>query len=428
VFRRNVSRSQRNLQRFSSEPHYRRVDSLKVLFVTPHIFAGGAEKALLNLAFHLNSMDCQTSIATLSLDLTKLPSYLAKLNFILPAKPIEQPIMDNAEKVFTSMLRQVTAFVKIVRRFSGQFDIVCACNFPTYWATYFARTGKPIVWLSSEVLGPYNQTKDIYDRSLFFRLALQLAITLDKHIVSTVSEPIITCSGLNKRLLKERYGRDAVVLNTGVDYDFFKKNPCETKEQLRLDGDPILLHVGALIQRKNQILSIRALKALKPKLPSAKLVLVGEGPWKPILQQETQKLGLEGEVIFAGSISEDQLRSYYYACNINLFPVKDQTWGLVPFEAIVAGKPSIVAEGAGAAEVMGKCRIAFLIKLDVQELADAVLFSLKNPEINQDMVSRGQAYVRDNLTWEKYARDMYQVFEIVLCSSRTKLYDKKPKT
>ncbi len=407
---------------------YRRTIALRILFVTPHIFAGGAEKALLNLAFHLNSMDCQTSIATLSLDLSKLPPHLAKLSFFLPPKPIEQPLMDNAGKVFISMLKQVAAFVKIVRRFSGQFDLVCACNFPTYWATYFARTGKPVVWLSSEVLGPYNQTKDIYDRSLFFRLALQVAIAFDKHIVSTTAEPIITCSELNKRLVKERYRRDAVVLNTGVDYDFFKTKPQETKEQLHLNGDPILLHVGALIQRKNQLLSIRALKTLKPKLPWSKLVLVGEGPWKPILQQETQNLGLEGEVIFAGSISEDQLRSYYYACDINLFPVKDQTWGLVPFEAIVAGKPSIVAEGAGAAEVMGKNKIAYLIKPDVQELADAVLFSLKHPQIAQGMVFSGQEYVRNNLTWDKYARDMRQVFEKVLSSYQTKSNYKKPKT
>jgi glycosyltransferase involved in cell wall biosynthesis len=115
-----------------------------------------------------------------------------------------------------------------------------------------------------------------------------------------------------------------------------------------------------------------------------------------------------------GSVSEEKLRSLYYICDINLFPVKDQTWGLVPFEALAAGKPSIVSKGCGAAEFIGKEKIGLLIDPTVQNLADAILFALKRPELTREMVKRGQQYVRENLTWDKYARDMYCVFQKVL--------------
>ena len=46
---------------------------MRVLTVSPHVFAGGAEKAVLYLAKNLNNLDCETSIATLSLDLTMRP-------------------------------------------------------------------------------------------------------------------------------------------------------------------------------------------------------------------------------------------------------------------------------------------------------------------------------------------------------------------
>jgi len=117
-----------------------------------------------------------------------------------------------------------------------------------------------------------------------------------------------------------------------------------------------------------------------------------------------------------GSISEDELRSLYHACDVNLFPVKDQTWGLVPFEALAAGKPSIVAEGCGAAEIMGREKMGFLINPNVEDLTEAVTFTLKHPELVEDMVKRGQRFVRENLTWEIYAREMYVVFRDLLGS------------
>jgi len=396
---------------------------LKVLFVTPHIFAGGAEKAVLNLVYQLNSMGCDASIAALSLDISKLPSHLSKLNFILPEKPFEQSVMKDVGTVLASALREVTSLVELLRKSSKSFNLVCPCNFPTYWATYLARTKKPIVWLSSEVLAPYNQTKDVYDRSPLFRIVFIIAKFIDKLIVNSSVDPIVTCSELNSLLIKERYGRDSIVLHTGVDYDFFnaEAHKGSALSGMNKTGGPMLLHVGALMQRKNQILSVRALKTLKSHLSSAKLVLVGEGPWKPILQAEARKLGVEKDVTFSGSVSEEKLRGLYYACAVNLFPVKDQTWGLVPFEALAAGKPSIVAKGCGAAEYIAREKIGIVIEPTVQNLADAVMFVLKNPDMTEDMVKRGQLFVRENLGWDKYASGVYSVFQKVLSSkSRSK--------
>jgi glycosyltransferase involved in cell wall biosynthesis len=388
---------------------------MRVLIVTPHIFEGGAEKAVLNLAYHLNSLGCDATIATLSVDLSKLPSYYAKLDFVLPEKPLDQPLFNNVKAVVASTLREVSSFVSLLRKSSGGFDLICACNFPAYWATYFAGTGKPVVWLSSEILAPYDQTKDLYDKSRFFRLALRLAIAIDKYIVNNGVNSIVTCSELNSRLIKERYGCDALAIHTGVDYDFFNEIS-DAHAHLRLGDGPLLLQVGALVRRKNQILSIRALKTLKWHLSSIKLVLVGDGPLKPILQEETERLGLVEAVVFIGRVSEDELRSLYHACDVNLFPVVDQTWGLVPFEALATGKISIVSKDAGAAEVIETKKIGFLSEPTAEDLAKNVLFALGNPKLVEDMVERGQQYVKQNLTWDKYARDVYAVFRDVLHS------------
>ena len=359
-------------------------------------------------------MDCHASIATLSLDLSKLPSHLNKLDYVLPSKQLAPPTtLNSVGAALTSKIAEFNSLTRLLRKKAKGFDLVCACNFPSYWATYFAKTGKPLLWLSSEVLGPYSETKDIYNRSYFFRFALEIAKKIDKHIVNRFVDPIITCSELNSRLILNRYGREAVVVHTGVDYDYFDTKVPNAKARLGFGDSILLLHVGTLIEKKNHILSIRALKRLKQNF-DCKLVIVGEGPWKPRLQKEAEKLDVQNDVIFTGSISENKLRSFYYACDVNLFPVKDQTWGLVPFEALVAGKPSIISNGCGAAEIMKQEKIALLIEPTVEDLEKAVTFALTNPDFIKAMVKRGKTFVLENLTWTKYAQDVYCIYRDVL--------------
>jgi len=392
---------------------------LRVLIVTPHVFAGGAEKAALNLAYHLNSMGCDVSIATLSLDLTKLPQHLHGLDYILPAQPHDPPSLHNIMSVLGGVLRELYALAALIKERGDGFEILNPCNLPSYWAAALSKPKVPIVWTSSEVLGPVNQTRDLYERSGLFRFALEVAAKLDCSLVRWCINAIVTYSELNRKLIMERYGRDAVVIPTGVDYEFFSQYIPNAKQRLGLGDSYLLLHVGSLVKRKNQLVSIRALKILKEMIGDVKLALVGTGPWKETLEGEVRRLGLGEDVLFLGSVTEERLRLLYHACDVNLFPVEDQTWGLVPFEALAAGKPSIVAEGCGAAEIVGRERIGLVINPSAEDLADAVTFALSHPECVEDMAERGQKYLRKNLTWERYAKEMYSVFRDVLSSERS---------
>ncbi len=392
-------------------PCYWRFCGLKVLFVVPHVFAGGAEKALLNLAHQLNLMSLDVTIAALSSDLTQLHPNLSNLTYLVPPKPTNPANLGSIFEVTASSSKELLLLARLIKRHSSEFDVVCVGNFPSYWAVWLARAKQPLVWFSSEVLAPYNQTKDLYNKSLLFRIALRFATTVDKCIVRRTFRSIVTCSPLNSRMIKSRYGLSSTVLPTGVDYEFFHQTISNPKAQLGIAEGVLLLHVGALVQRKNQILSIRALKALKPHLGNVKLALVGEGPWLNALKAEAQRLGLAQDVVFFGGVAEEKLRLLYNACDVNLFPVKDQTWGLVPFEALAAGKPSVITRGAGAAEVIEQENIGFLIDANVEEIAASVLFILSNPKLVADVVARGQLYIQKNLTWTKYAQDVFNVFK-----------------
>jgi glycosyltransferase involved in cell wall biosynthesis len=381
---------------------------LRILLIHPHIFAGGAEKAIVHLAHNLNKLGHEAAVCTLSARLDELPPIAKEVPYILPESPMEPLALRSIKDAFQLVLKEVEGLRKLLKVHAERFDVLSPCNFPAYWATYAFRRRKPIVWLSNEPFGPYNASRDIYDRSVVFRLAFKAAAFLDKRIVKQSVNEIVACSARNSRLIKQCYGLKAKVIPTGVDFEFFNQCPKNAKEALGLKDSYILLHVGAFMKRKNQLLSIRALSRLKKDIPNAKLILVGKGPWEEALKLEVQRLGLNKDVIFAGKVREEELRLLYHACDLNLFPVQEQTHGLVPFEALSAGKLSLVSSESGAAELAKE--LFYLIKPTVDSIVKGVLEVYKHPEKFKELLNKGKDYVKMKLDWKNYARKIAQIY------------------
>lgn len=389
---------------------------MRILFVHPRIFAGGAEKAIVHLAYQLKLLGHEVAVSTLSAKLEELPPIAKQVCYIVPEKPVQSSKLDSLTEAVRSIVAEIATLSSLIRDCCGDFDVLSPCNFPAYWSTHTHRDRRPIIWISSEVFGPYGAAKDPYDKSIIFRMVTQALAILDKYVVKQSVDKIVTCSELNRNLIWERYGLDATVIPTAVDYKFFSADGSGEKEDLGPEDSYILLHVGSLIKRKNQILSIRALHRLKRIIPNARLILVGEGPWEPILRDEVRRLALDEDVIFTGRISEEELRGLYHICDANIFPVVEQTYGLVPFEALAAGKFSLVSQNSGAGMLMKDFGIGYPITPDVQSIVNGVLELWKHSEYFEESIAKGRAYVRENLTWERYAAEMADVYKAV-CNS-----------
>jgi len=379
---------------------------LRVLIIHPHIFAGGAEKVLLNMAYELEKRSCYVDIATLTLDLSKLPPHLHKLRFMTPECRPTLPDKGSLKATAKSTYLENLLLIDQIRGRVDDYDLFNPHNFPAYWAVGLTKGCRQVVWHCNEVLGPYNQTRDLYDQSRLFRIALEAVKRLDRLIVRRSVDRIVTCSNHNSGLIEERYGRRAEVVNTCVDYSFYRREVEDAKNRLELGDTPLLLHVGSLIQRKNQLVSLQATRLLKRRLGPVRLAIVGDGPWKPILKRAISDLHLEGEVVFFGEVSEEELRYLYQACDVNLYPVREQSWGLVPFEAQAAGSPSVVSRSCGAAEVFRERGLGPVVEPSARELAKAAIYLLRNPDDVHAMVERGRRFIRENLTHEKYAHSM----------------------
>jgi glycosyltransferase involved in cell wall biosynthesis len=138
------------------------------------------------------------------------------------------------------------------------------------------------------------------------------------------------------------------VMGRGVDVDRF--SPTRRDPGLRAawglgPEDPALVVAGRLASEKNLGLALQALAQVRATQPSARLVLIGEGP------ERRRLAGLPG-VLLLGSLPHAEVGRPLASSDLFLFPSLTETFGNVLLEAMAAGLASVsFAYAASAAHV-----------------------------------------------------------------------------
>ena len=378
---------------------------MNVLLVHPHIFAGGAEKAVLYLARELNSMGHHCKIATLSMELDDLPSFAQDLNYVLPRHTfVRRRIMGTSSAVRLTF-EETFALARLLDKNLADCDLVNAHNYPSYLAASHCCPRKPVVWTCNEIFGLYDESREIDKRSMIFHLSFKVGEWLERRLAKDIDR-IVTCSRRNAQLILDHYGVISDVVSPGVDCDFFNDPPEGQSDPTKRD----LIQVGSLNPRKNNLLSIQVLANLRQSIDVG-LKIVGRGPFLGRLQEEAGRLGVADHVSFMGSVGEVTLRNLYQNSDVNLFPCVDQSFGLVPFEALASGIPSVVSTECGASEIFLERRLGLVRDPEVAGFAEAAGDLLASENLREDLVRRGQEYLRSNMTWDRYAHKMIRIFE-----------------
>ena len=249
-----------------------------------------------------------------------------------------------------AIIREIKALRQLAKKHAGEFDVINAHNFPASWVC--GGLDKPVAWMCNEVPDFYNNPKP----SLAVRLLRSAGIARDRCVVNRDIGNICVADEYNARKVIQRYKRAPVIINYGIDYDFFSRSEDreEAVKKYNLGNFFVLLQVGMLSPEKNQLKSIQALEALRWDIPNIRLILAGrpQSPYDGILRKYIKEEGLEEYIVFTGHITRAQVRGLYQACAIALFPVKSQGGWLAPFEALCAGRPIVTSTTMGAASII----------------------------------------------------------------------------
>ncbi|MCU0725889.1 MAG: glycosyltransferase [Planctomycetes bacterium] len=160
-------------------------------------------------------------------------------------------------------------------------------------------------------------------------------------------------------------GRIAVICN-GADTERFRPGGREeARRRLGLAPHaPVLLSVGALIERKGHRHLVGTLPRLRRTRPGTILVIAGSGPLAGRLRREAARAGVSEAVRFAGLLTRDELPEYYRAADVLALASSWEGFANVFFEAFASGLPVVATDVGGAREAMPDENLGRLVPYD----------------------------------------------------------------
>jgi glycosyltransferase involved in cell wall biosynthesis len=311
---------------------------------------------------------------------------------------------------------EVPAMIQLGRKIPKGFDLINNHNFPTEWAALVAkkRLKAPVVWMCNE---PPYWFFTPEQRSGLRKINWPLFELLDKVSVRSIDE-IMVLSHVSERYVKRAYNKPSTIVRTGVDVELLgKASGKNLRVKYGLKNTFIMLFVGGSVYAQRSDL-VRALAILSKKYDHVRLVL-DTSRERDILTRLSEELGVDDKTLLLHSASDVELAEVYAACDVFVYPASTSPWGLVVTEAMAAAKPVIVSKQVGTSEIIQDNVNGIIIdKATPEEIAKKVEVLANNPRLRKAIGENAFKYVKDNLSWEKYAKKVEDVFRRTL--SRTK--------
>ncbi|MFC5287672.1 glycosyltransferase family 4 protein [Actinokineospora guangxiensis] len=202
------------------------------------------------------------------------------------------------------------------------------------------------------------------------------------------------------------------LLPSGVDTDLYRPDDAaraEIRARHGLGERPVVVCVSRLMPRKGQDVLIRALPALRERVPGTALLLVGGGPYRSTLESLARQAGVAEHVVFTGSVPWSELPAHYAAADVFSMPCRThgrgldvEGLGIVFLEAAATGLPVVAGDSGGAPETVDDGHTGHVVDgRSVAEVAERVGALLADPARARSMGAAGREWMRRAWTWRE---------------------------
>jgi glycosyltransferase involved in cell wall biosynthesis len=180
--------------------------------------------------------------------------------------------------------------------------------------------------------------------------------------------------------------------------------------------EKFILYVGGLAKHKNIRTLVKAFAELKQStsLPQA-LVIVG-GQYHTHNDTEVRDIArqlLGNQVMFTGTVAEDELALLYSAAEAFVFPSMYEGFGLAPLEAMACGTPVIASRVGSLPEVLDQAALWVDAPLDEQAFATAIINLLQDTSLQNQLSKKGLDQAA-KFSWAKTAAQTMEVYQSLI--------------
>ena len=210
-------------------------------------------------------------------------------------------------------------------------------------------------------------------------------------------DQIISVSPAAASFAKESFGIDSRVVPNVVDVSRFREVKTAEPQKHRI------IFLGRLVKRKGCQELLEAYDILQSQLTDTELIIAGDGPLRPSLENYVQRHDLGSKVSFLGFIEEADKPALLRSADIACFPsLYGESFGIVLIEGMAAGAGIVLAgDNPGYRTVLGEQPTLLVDPNDTGEFANRLQMLLKK-----------NAETKKLHDWQSKTVDQYDVEEV----------------
>ncbi|GLZ53325.1 glycosyltransferase family 4 protein [Actinomycetospora sp. NBRC 106378] len=241
------------------------------------------------------------------------------------------------------------------------------------------------------------------------------------HRIGREADVVTTVSRYTRARIASALGPDAALepLPSGIDTTRFRPDTgarAEIRRRYGLGERPVVGIVSRLVRRKGQDVLIRALPAIRRRVPGAALLIAGDGPDRDRLRRLAHRSGVEDDVVFTGPLAHDEIPAHHAALDVFALPCRTlgrgldvEGLGIVLLEASASGVPVVAGRSGGAPETVrggppGTRTGRLTDGRDPGDVAEVVADLLADPDAAASAGAAGRRWMQAEWTWSSRAR------------------------
>ncbi|MFN2492455.1 MAG: glycosyltransferase [Pyrinomonadaceae bacterium] len=410
---------------------------MKIVRVIARLNVGGPSKHVVWLTKGLQSPDCESILVAGTVppseeDMSYFATELGVTPFFLPEMSREVSPKDllTIWKLYKLFLRERPDIVHTHTAKAGTVGRVAGWLYR--WATLGAIIGRP---RACKFVHTYHG--HIF-HNYYGRVKTGLFLFVEKVLAWAVTDRIVVVSEQQRREINEEFGVGRAdrfsIIPLGLDIDVFAGGNAGRRpfrDQLGVGPSEILIGiVGRLTEIKNHELFLRAAADFKTRFARGpgspvRFVVIGDGSLRSQLQQQALKLGLNEDVIFAGSRRDIAL--FYRALDIVALTSRNEGTPLTLIEAMANSRPVVSTAVGGVVDLLGEalgqisgaefvvCERGVSVRPNDHVAFSSALARLVTDEkLREETGNRGFEFVKANYSKDRLLRDISRLYSDLL--------------
>ncbi len=291
--------------------------------------------------------------------------------------------------------RYAMVAAQVARELEGQFDVIHAHDWLTYYAGIAAKqiSGKPLV---------VHMHATEYDRS---GENVNTQVYDIERTGMAAADRVIAVSNLTRKIVIEKYGIPAervVAVHNAVRF-------AEKEDALPERGvkDKIVTFLGRITYQKGPDYFVEAAAKVLKQVPNVRFVMAGSGDMMNHVIRRVAALGIADRFHFTGFLRGEDVHKMFQLSDVYIMPSVSEPFGISPLEAMRSNVPVIISKQSGVAEILD-----YAVKVDywdVDAMADAIYGFVTYPALGKMFADKGLEEVT-GLKWNNAASKIKKVY------------------